>query len=328
MKSIFTLLVLLMTGLASIAQVEKTVIVEHFTNTLCGACASRNPALYSLLDNYPQVIHIAFHPSAPYTGCIFSQHNVVENDARTDFYDIYGSTPRIVLQGEVIGFQNPILTADQIDAVLGQSSDYMVSSRQTQADNDEVNVRVVLRKVSGTSSQSHLLFAFIAEKEVHYSAPNGENLHHDVFRKILLDEDFSLANIGDSVVFNESYVIHGEWEPEELFITVLVQDEGTGAILQSFATETLNAGPSFINDKEILSLDGVLYPNPATDVIHISAEEQESFVKAEFYAVTGNLVKSFDRPETMNISDLPEGIYMTVLTDKQQRQYVTRIIKK
>ena len=244
------------------------------------------------------------------------------------FYGIYGSTPRVVLQGEVIGFQTPILTADQIEAALGQTSDYMVSARQTQADNDEVDVRVVVKKVSGTSSQSHLLFALIAEKEVHYAAPNGENLHHDVFRKILLDENFSLANIGDSIVFNETYTIHGDWEPEELFITVIVQDEGNSAILQSFATEILNAGPSFINNNEILSLDGILYPNPATDVIHISAEEQENFVKAEFYAMTGNLVKSFDRPESMNISDLPEGIYMAVLTDKQQRQHITRIVKR
>ena len=33
------------------AQVPKKVIVEHFTNTLCSVCASRNPGFYSNLNN-------------------------------------------------------------------------------------------------------------------------------------------------------------------------------------------------------------------------------------------------------------------------------------
>lgn len=328
MKSIFTLIILLITGFAGIAQVEKTVIVEHFTNSRCGTCASRNPALYSLLEDYPQVLHIAYHPSAPYADCIFSMHNPTENDARTNFYGIYGGTPRVVLQGEVIGFQNPILNAGQIENALGKTSDFMIYATQSQTDNDEVSVQIVVKKVSETSSQSQLLFAMIAEKEVNYAAPNGENLHHDVFRKLLLDENFSITNVGDSLIYNETYSIHADWEAEELFITLIVQDETTSGILQSAASATLNAGPAGINDDEILSLDGLLYPNPARDVIHISAENKDQFARAEFYAITGNLVKSFNDTESMNISDLPKGIYMAVLFDNQERRHVSRVVKR
>lgn len=328
MRSILTLIVILITSFAGIAQVEKTVIVEHFTNSRCGTCASRNPAFYTLLENYPQVLHIAYHPSAPYANCIFSMHNPTENDARTNFYGIYGATPRVVVQGEVIGFQSPMLNAGQIEDALGKTSDFMIYATQSQTDNDEVNVQIVVKKVSETSSQSQLLFAIIAEKEVNYAAPNGENLHHDVFRKLLLDEDFSITNVGDSLIYNETYTIHEDWEAEELFITLIVQDETTSGILQSSASETLNAGPAGINDNEILSLDGLLYPNPARDVINISAENKDQFARAEFYAITGNLVKSFDDTESMNISDLPKGIYMAVLFDKQDRRHVSRVIKR
>jgi len=328
MRSIYTFIFILLTGLTSMAQVEQTVIVEHFTNTKCSTCASRNPALFDLLDDYPQVLHIAYHPSSPYSSCIFSQHNPIENDARTNFYGIYGGTPRVVLQGDVIGFQSPILNAGQIEAALGKTSDYMVSVSQDQTDNNEVSVQLVVKRVSGTSSGSPLIFANIAEKEINYEAPNGEDLHHNVFRKLLIDENFNIANVGDSVVFSENYTIHNDWEADELFITVIIQDESTNAILQSAASDKLNTGSSFINDNEILSLDGALYPNPATDVIHLSSSLQQNFVKADYYAVTGNLVKSFTNPQSMNISDLPEGIYMAVLTDAQQKQHITRIIKR
>jgi len=328
MRSIYTLFVILLTSLTSVAQVEQTVIVEHFTNTKCSTCASRNPALFDLLDDYPQVLHIAYHPSAPYSSCIFSMHNPTENDARTNFYGIYGGTPRVVVQGEVIGFQSPMLNAAQLDAALGKTSDFMVSVVQSQTDNDEVSVQLVVKRVSGTNSGSPMIYGMIAEKEINYAAPNGENLHHNVFRKVLINENLNIENIGDSVVFSENYTIHSDWKADELIITVMIQDESTNAILQSAASDKLDTGASFINDREILSLDGALYPNPATDVIHLSSTLQQNFVRADYYAVTGNLVKSFSNPQSMNISDLPEGIYMAVLTDAQQKQHITRIIKK
>jgi len=329
MKSIFTLLVLLITGLGSIAQVEKTLIVEHFTNTYCSTCASRNPALFTLLEDYPQVLHIAFHPSSPYANCIFSQHNPIENDARTNFYGIYGATPRVVLSGNVIGFQNPVLNAGQIEAALGQTSDFDIYATQAQTENDEVEVTVVVKRVANSSGGIPVLSALIAEKEIEYAAPNGETLHHNVFRKALLIEDVELNNVGDSIVYTENYSIHPEWVDEELFITLILQDEdGSGEILQAHASATLDAGSSFISDREILSVDGMLYPNPAVDVIHLSTEGRDEFIKAEFYAITGNLVKTFDKPGSMNISDLPEGIYMAVLTDTERRQHVTRVIKR
>jgi len=80
------------------AQVQKNVVVEHFTNTRCGICASRNPGFFTNLNNNPDVIHLAIHPSSPYSSCVFNQHNSVDNDDRTNYYGIYGGTPRLVVQ--------------------------------------------------------------------------------------------------------------------------------------------------------------------------------------------------------------------------------------
>ncbi len=327
MKKIITLLVVGLTTFAGIAQVEKTIVVEHFTNTVCSTCANANPALFSLLDNYSEVLHISYHPSSPYSSCAFNQHNPIENDARTNYYGIYGATPRVVLQGEVVGFQVPILNAGDIEAQLGQTSDFKMNITQEKLENDMVHVSISIKKVSASASQSQKIYAIIAEKEINYAAPNGETLHHEVFRKVLTNQFINLT-VGDSVMINTSYTIDNSWDEDELIVTGMVQDVDNKMILQAFESDKLDSSPSFIRDNEILSLDGVLYPNPATDVIRISSSVQNQFVKAEFYAMTGNIVKSFTDLRSMNISDLPEGIYMTVLTDDDQKKHVTRIVKK
>lgn len=327
MKNIFTLIVVFLTGFGSIAQVEKTIVVEHFTNTVCSTCANANPALFSLLDNYSEVLHISYHPSSPYSTCAFNQHNPSENDGRTNFYGIYGATPRVVLQGEVVGFQVPILNSGDIEAQLGQTSDFKMNISQEKLENDMVHVSISIKKVSASASQSQKIYAIIAEKEINYAAPNGENLHHEVFRKVLLNQIIDIP-VGDSSVINTSYTINSEWDENELIVTAMVQDADNKMILQARESEKLDASPSFIRNNEILSLDGALYPNPATDVVYLSNAVRENFVQADFYAITGNKVKSFTDPRAMNISDLPEGIYMAVLTDSDQQQHITRIVKR
>jgi hypothetical protein len=328
MKTLFTLILIASTAFIGLAQVEKTIVVEHFTNTVCSSCASKNPALFELLDQYPQVLHIAYHPSSPYSSCVFNQHNMAENDARTNFYDIYGGTPRVVLQGEVIGFQTPILNAGQIDAVLGQAADYSVEVTQSQEGKDQVDVRIVIKKLGQPAGQTQRLYAIIAEKEVEYAAPNGEDLHHEVFRKVLADQEIDIVNVGDSAVMEMSYDIDPEWDEDELIVTAMVQDADSKAVLQAYESPKLNAGPNFIGDEEIISAEGLVYPNPATDIISLSPEIKDELLRLEIYSATGNLVRSFENTENMNISDLPGGMYLTVAVDRRDMKYVGRLVKK
>lgn len=274
------------------------------------------------------MIHIAYHPSAPYPNCVLHQHNASENDARANFYGAYGGTPTAVVQGEWTGFQNPILTASELEAFLGNTTDYELRVYQEQFDNEIVNVSIVIKRVGDEMNNSTKIFALIAEKELNYAAPNGENVHHEVFRKNLLDQNFSLENVGDSIILNTSYTLQNDWVAEEMIVTAMIHDSETRAVLQANESSRIGDGTSSVSD-EVLSLDGVIYPNPATDVIHISPSLNKKFVQAEIFALTGNKVKSVEDPaNSINISDLPQGIYMIVLTDDRQRQHLTRIIKQ
>jgi hypothetical protein len=156
MKNIL-FLVMLALAYTSSAQVQKTVLVEHFTNSRCGVCANKNPGLYQNLASHPDVLHIAFHPSAPYASCIFSQYNPVENDNRTKFYSIYGGTPWIVINGQVqssgTNFGNPAL----FDPFYGETTPFSLYIKEFRYEEDNIRIEVTLRSVSfhNTGLQHH-----------------------------------------------------------------------------------------------------------------------------------------------------------------------------
>ena len=78
--------------LSAQASTKKYLLIEHFTNSNCPPCASRNPAFYSLITQAQyadDVHHISYHPSVPYNTCVFYLANKVENNARAAVYGIF-----------------------------------------------------------------------------------------------------------------------------------------------------------------------------------------------------------------------------------------------
>ncbi|MCB9295389.1 MAG: hypothetical protein H6559_20035 [Lewinellaceae bacterium] len=59
----------------------------------------RQSGFYNTIAGYEaDVHHIAYHPSVPYSSCIFYQANTEENSARASYYSIF-STPRVFFNG-------------------------------------------------------------------------------------------------------------------------------------------------------------------------------------------------------------------------------------
>src|SRR5688572_6916976 len=117
-----TLLSLIFISSVAIAQVPKKVIVEHFTNTKCSICASKNPGFYTNLAAHPGVLHLSVYPSSPYAACLLSQQTQPESDARTNYYGIYGGTPRFIIQGTVLPSNTNYADASIFTPYTGQTS--------------------------------------------------------------------------------------------------------------------------------------------------------------------------------------------------------------
>lgn len=291
MKKYFSLAITLLLLVAAQAQYTRQVVVEHFTNTRCSICASRNPGFYQTLSGYPQVIHIAFHPSSPYQNCLFSQQNKPENDARTNYYGIYGSTPRFVLNGKNLPSANPAINATTLDTVINQTSPIEVEVTEEQIAADSILVKIVIR-VGGTLPVSTaLLFAGIAEDPVLYNAPNGENVHYDVFRKALSSatgNTIQLPQPGDSLTYQMLYKVESGWNISQLHTTAWVQRADTKEILNADESERLS---SPLGVDETAEEQFTVYPNPFENELTVNGLQLAVNTIIEVRDVMGRLVE-------------------------------------
>jgi hypothetical protein len=271
MKKILFLLLLLPALVVHAQPVPRKVIAEHFTNTYCSICASQNPGFYTNLRHYPQVLHIAYHPSAPYPACPLNQHNISENDARTNYYGVYGSTPRVVINGTPL--TPPVSYTDSTIFVsqLGQWSSFALNVSVKEKGTDSMTILTVIRKTDTSSLLTAKLYAAVAEDTVFFTAANGETQHYDVFRKAVWGTaaiNISIpANIGDSVVYSGTIRVHPLWQRRRMYAIATLQD-GNKKMIQAERSTLLPPAPTAISNVEAAA-GLLLWPNPADDVLYI-----------------------------------------------------------
>lgn len=313
-------------------QPKQYVLIEHFTNSRCGICASRNPAFYSLIQQYPHdVHHLAIHPSVPYSNCVFYQANPTHNSARANVYGING-TPRVALNGALLPAGNPLLPAAALEAALGKTSPIAIEVKEGGVAPTKT-AEVTVRAFGSAPSGNYKLFVAVAESTVNYSAPNGESKHYDVFRAMLTDingQDISLPAPGGSATFNFSYT-HTQpngWTSnfDSLYVLAFVQETNTKAVLNSGT----RFDPVFTRAAEAPAARIVQWsPNPVTEVASALLPGQrihsvEVFsLSGQRYAVEYTTAADLVR---LSLETLPAGAYLVhVMTDSGP--YVGRLVR-
>ncbi len=272
------LLVVLLLGATDAVQaqaVPQVVLVEHFTNTRCSVCFNRNPGFYQNLAQQPAgTLHIAYHPSSPYQACVFSQQNRPENDARTNFYGIYGSTPRLVINGSVIPAAQNYGSAAVFAPFQSQTAALAVSVAFTQPSADSVAATVQVRTVAGATFTAPTLWVALVEDTVFYAAPNGENLHRDVFRRSftgVAPVAIVPAALGGTLTVRRAVRTDAAWALPRLYAIALVQQTG-GALVQAGASVRLGTPTLGLTPTPTLGAAPALYPNPATATVRFATE--------------------------------------------------------
>ena len=316
-NSLFLLLLVAFIGTAK-AQVPTKVIVEHFTNTKCSVCASRNPGFYSNIGGITGVIHLAIHPSSPYPACVLSQHNVSENDARTNFYSVYGSTPRLVIQGVVISTSADYSSSTIFAPYLSQTTPASIRISQTKYGNDSIRSRVVVKTEALHSLGNLKLFVALAEDTVFYTGSNGEPRHYDVFRKSYTGTagmSVTLpAVVGDSVVYTMSSSSNGVWNLSRINTVAILQEESTKAVIQSEATVSQAIGviTGIKDNSENTSFIAIRSSNE-NKLIYINQNAATNALRFDLYDLTGRKLlskKIQTSSEEVSVADLSSGIYL------------------
>ncbi len=310
-QQILAFLLLACISIPAVSQSPRAVLVEHFTNTRCSICASKNPAFYQTLSGYPQILHIAFHPSSPYSQCQFSLQNPTENDSRTKYYGVYGATPQIVVNGKVQPPSTPLINSSTITQALQATSPIEILTIEKQISADSIFVTIVVKTTDVHSLSNLRLFAGVAENPVNYSAPNGEKIHHDVFRKALTaiaGNPIQLPSLKDSIVINFGYTIKNDWNSKNVYTIAYIQREDTKEVLNASKSTRIGSNPNSV--LEDMETNISITPNPVGNQLQITS----AFLSIESaYSIYDALGSKVDEgvltTSTLDVSFLSTGIY-------------------
>ena len=340
-KKNFILLAMSLLTLVSFAQVPKKILLEHFTNTNCSVCASRNPGLYDNIKKHPQIMHLAFHPSSPYSACKLDKVNPAANDARTKYYGVYGSTPKIAINGVNVSPSTNYADTSIFSSYYGLTSPISIKMQPSiTTSKDSFTLKITIKNVQTKTLSNNYIFVGIFEDTVFYKSPNGEATHKDVFRdalsKIGIGDKITLpSKIGDSVFvkYGFKYDKTSNWDFKRLYFAVIVEDSTNRNVIQSERTFPGQNTP--LTAIEVLETKSSstysIYPNPFNNVINI--KDLDNNIKAttqyQILDLSGRTVlnNSFSRSTQLNLENLASGTYILKLSSKD-KVYTTKVQKR
>ncbi len=329
-KQIAPVLVLLLIVITNatdlLAQTQRNVVVEHFTNTRCGICKSRNPGLFSNLSTSPEVYHISYHPSSPYSSCLLNKHDVGGNDDRTKYYGVYGSTPRVVVQGSAKGNGESFTSKDLFSAEQNKMTPLDIHLTTLQKGKDSLEVRIIIKNLATNSLKDMQLYAVAVEDTVFYEAPNGEKEHHNVFRKVLVNEALMIpSTVGDSVVFIAKTANKAEWNASRMYVMAFAQtaDKRVEQVASSEGDADIDKGGGTNGVDDIARETRFFYPNPASNTLHLLSTQKMDVTTVVVSDVLGQTVSTIQvgdlEQNQISLQAYTEGTYYLQFATKSGR---------
>ena len=329
-KILFSFLFSLISIVEIFAQaVPQTTIVEHFTNSVCGVCASRNPGFYTNLRQQTNTLHVAFHPSSPYSSCVFSAENAAQNDARTNYYGIFGGTPRLVINGNAIPANQNYATAALFTPYQGLTSPFSVQTTIAAKGADSITATVVITTRAAHTHTNLNLYIALAQDTVFYAAPNGEQRHYDVFRQSFTGSNsiaFTPSNmIGNTVTVRKTIFKKSAWTANRLYAIANVQTTAKlslqAAASPRFSTITATENTAFAQAIKV-------YPNPANEILYLDTNKNINIRKVLIYNSLGQNINAEWREDgSIYIAHLPQGVYFLIAENEKNEAYKAKFVK-
>lgn len=262
MKKFLSLLTLsLIIGIGFInAQNQRTVVLECFTSTTCGPCASANPALDNLINNNAdKLIAIKYHVNWPAAGDPMNLHNPGDVSSKVSFYSI-NAVPYSVGDGTWVGNSGSVSQAMINQWAAVDSPIDMRMTHYFNAAQDTMFVVVMGRASSAINSNSLKLNISVIEKTMEYaSAPgsNGERIFHNVMKKLLpsaAGTSIAAMEAGDYFAYKYSWALANVMNVSELTAVAWLQDGTTKQMIQGCKSSD-DVQPFFAKQAKISKLD-------------------------------------------------------------------------
>ncbi len=222
----------------SLAQSQRLVLVEHFTQASCGPCAAANPTLEATLNsNSTKAVSIKHQVSWPGSDPMNAHYPAGPNDRRV-YYGVSG-VPNTVLGGTSgPGAPNTIVTNSTINNRYAVPSPFDMSVSFTKtASAITANVDVTCTQAVSGNLKLHIV---VIEKHISFSSPpgsNGETDFHNVMKQMLPNTSgTTLASswaVNDNQSFSESWTWSNVYDENELAVVAFIQDHSTKEVHQA-----------------------------------------------------------------------------------------------
>lgn len=247
MKTLLYFVFLSLFTFESIAQTQRLVLVEEFTNASCGPCALSNPAFNALMTaNATKVVAIRNHTSFPGYDPFYAQ-NTVQNQSRTIYYQVT-NVPTARMDGAGVFLSDVNQTS--IDAAYAVAPIYSIKiNYHISNDNDSLYATATVKALSFNTGtlKAHIV---VVEKMISLTTPPGSNGETDfpmVMKKMLPSEaGTSLPGTmfpGDSVVINVGWLLANVFNINQLAVVCFVQDNLNKNVKQAAYAPTPFSGP-------------------------------------------------------------------------------------
>ena len=269
MKNLFiTLITLILFSSGYVmAQSQRMVLAEEFTNASCGPCASQNPAFDALLQqNTDKITSIKYHMSWPGTDPMYN-HNTVDNNARRAVYGING-VPHVHMDGNWWDGMPSQVTQSRINSAYAIPSPFEIKVNHEVVNGQKINVTALVKATEDVSSNNLKLFLVVIEKHIHFNNPpgyNGEKDFYNVMKKILPDKNGYKLNSeissGEYFIVESSWDLANVYDNDELSVVAFIQDMSTLEIFQAANSSTEPLTLPFNNDVEVLGLNYAMQKN-------------------------------------------------------------------
>jgi hypothetical protein len=225
--------ILLFTATVLSAQTERMVLLETFTNSHCGPCASMYSAISSQVYATPRTDNVVpiFYHAPTYLDDPLYQYNTSAWSQRAQHLGGVSGTPTVFVGGLRFAGSYSTLGA-RVDEQIAMMPQYVVTIG-TRVEDGMLKADVVVRR-DGSASQAVTLYAAVVEN-VMYRGRNGVADHRNVFRKgftpaggrVLSFDAQGMATVALEMPWDQV------WVADEVRVVAAVQSSATADVFEA-----------------------------------------------------------------------------------------------
>ncbi|HEY3250439.1 MAG TPA: Omp28-related outer membrane protein [Ignavibacteria bacterium] len=301
---IFIALICLIAGFNTniYSQAARKVLLENWTSSTCGPCASNNPQLKQwVADHWENLTAVSYHVWWPAPGNDpMYLHNPSEVSSRVSYYSV-NAVPAAYLMGIHNYVGSPFSFSNMTtyyNFYSGQTVPLGLTVVDTRIAGDSNRAVVTLTNYTNLPAGNYALRVMVVERWVIYQSPpgtNGETVFGNVFRKALPNAQGSPISMNaGTYTFEFRYKINAAWQDSSIYTMAFVQNDNDKTVMNTARNGMIFTGIDPISG-EIPSSYRLSqnYPNPFNPTTNIDFNlPKDEFVTLKIYNILGKEVKT------------------------------------